>query len=577
LSRNKNEKTFTKIGRKQMSSKQLLTKEQIFEITNSIPERKGIPKDVAVSIKNKLILQLRKDLQNISIYPELFQKFKDEIVRQYYETLVPAGEAVGILTAQSIGERQTQATLSSFHSCGLSIKTVVVGVPRFSELLNATKNPKMTNCIIFLDKEFENISEIRNFASNDFTCINLKRIVKKTKLIRNEPLEDWHYFFNKIFPTNICLDELDWRFRFELNISLMYEYKITIKMVADAIKKEYGDSIVFYTPEYKGIIDVFIEGLYSKIEMSDTESVTTNKSDTDYIEEDEEYEDLEKPIEEEDVMDPFPQRDKNNIDFKKILVNDQEEDIDENIEKIIYMEDKVLPSLLDIKIAGMDGIKDIFFEKRNIAPANSKEILEWIITTEGSNLQELFCHPLVDKTKTLCNDMWEIYKIFGIEAARQFLIEEYMDTVSSDGTFVNISHVQLLVDIMTYTGVIISISRYGQKKIVSGPLAMASFEQSLDNFLKAAINGEKETTNGVSASIMLGKIPNIGTGVFDLSVDIEQLTKQVQTSPKIQTSKVQTSPKIQTSKVQTSPKIQTSKVQTSPKVQTLTKKTFFHK
>jgi DNA-directed RNA polymerase beta' subunit len=178
------------------------------------------------------------------------------------------------------------------------------------------------------------------------------------------------------------------------------------------------------------------------------------------------------------------------------------------------MEDKILPSLQNIRIAGIPNIKDIFFEKRKD---------EWIISTEGSNLYGLFSNPLIDKTKTLCNDMWEIYNVFGIEATRQFLIEEYMDVVSSDGSFVNSSHVELLVDVMVYTGTIISISRYGQKKVGCGPMAKASFEESLENFLKAGVNGEKESTNGVSASIMLGKMPQTGTGVFDMYLDIPKI------------------------------------------------------
>ena len=164
-------------------------------------------------------------------------------------------------------------------------------------------------------------------------------------------------------------------------------------------------------------------------------------------------------------------------------------------------------------------MKEIFFEKRT----NQKE--EWIVTTEGSNLYGLFTHSLVDKKRTLSNNMWEIYRVFGIEATRQFLIEEFMDVVSSDGTFVNSSHVELLVDLMVYTGTIISISRYGQKKVGSGPMSKASFEESLENFLKAGLNGEKETTDGVSASIMLGKLPKTGTGVFDLKVDVNAIMR----------------------------------------------------
>jgi DNA-directed RNA polymerase beta' subunit len=54
-------------------------------------------------------------------------------------------------------------------------------------------------------------------------------------------------------------------------------------------------------------------------------------------------------------------------------------------------------------------------------------------------------------------------------------------------------------------------------------MAKASFEESLENFLKAGVNGEKESADGVSASIMLGKMPNIGTGVFDMMVDMQKL------------------------------------------------------
>ena len=55
---------------------------------------------------------------------------KEEIERQYYKTITPPGESVGVLTAQVL-ERQTQMTLNTFHSAGLAIKTVVTGVLDF--------------------------------------------------------------------------------------------------------------------------------------------------------------------------------------------------------------------------------------------------------------------------------------------------------------------------------------------------------------------------------------------------------------------------------------------------------------
>ena len=83
-------------------------------------------------------------------------------------------------------------------------------------------------------------------------------------------------------------------------------------------------------------------------------------------------------------------------------------------------------------------------------------------------------------------------------------------------SYINIRHIQLLVDVMLYTGSISSISRYGVHKNQSGVLTKCSFEESLDQILKAGVYCEKELINGVSGAIICGKVSNIGTGLCDL-------------------------------------------------------------
>ena len=61
------------------------------------------------------------------------------------------------------------------------------------------------------------------------------------------------------------------------------------------------------------------------------------------------------------------------------------------------------------------------------------------------------------------------------------------------------------------------------KKDESGPFGKASFEETMDNFLNAAVKGEVEPTEGVSASIICGKRANIGTGMVDVKIDIAKL------------------------------------------------------
>lgn len=507
-----------------MSVKVQLSEEQMLDICQSMPINRSLPEHIRLSILSKIKTRLYNDLTRVKIYPHLYQKFKQEIVKYYYKTLVASGEAVGVQVAQSIGERQTQTTLNTFHSSGLSIKTVVVGVPRFSELLNATKSPKMVNCLLYLNESFDDVSSVRKRVDTMFTDITLKRLTKSSMLVKDDPLEDWHKLFCDIF--NVDISTLGWRLRFELDRDVMYEYKVTTKMVANAIKKSYSDAVVLYTPDWKGTVDVFVNK-YEKIEKEDKKSEelddNEDEKEDDGDEKEDEIEFIEDEIEDEDDNKEDEEKEKKenemNDPFYKFIKpkqrdNYKEDIIPDDIDRVIHMEDKVLPALSSIRVCGIENIKDIFYEKRKN---------EWIITTEGSNLYEIFCNPLIDCTRSMSNDMWEIYNIFGIEAVRQFLIEEYMDIVSSDGTFVNISNIELLVDIMVYTGTIISISRYGQKKVGCGPIAKATFEESLENFLKASVNGETENANGVSASIMLGKMPNIGTGVFDLMVDMKRL------------------------------------------------------
>ena len=183
----------------------------------------------------------------------------------------------------------------------------------------------------------------------------------------------------------------------------------------------------------------------------------------------------------------------------------------------IYTEDIIIPNLNKLLVCGIEGIKDYIISKNN----ND----EYLIETEGTNLPKLLSNDKVDFTKTISNNMWNIYECFGVEATRQFLIDEFSKVLNSDGTFINYRHIKLLVDTMTFGGGIVSISRYGTRDKTS-PMARASFEESLDNFLKAGVFGELETTKSISSSIMLGKNSRIGTGMCDVIYDVPTIEEE---------------------------------------------------
>jgi len=59
----------------------------------------------------------------------------------YNNAQAEPGQAVGIVTAQSIGEPGTQMTLRTFHFAGIAERNVTLGLPRLIELVDARKKP----------------------------------------------------------------------------------------------------------------------------------------------------------------------------------------------------------------------------------------------------------------------------------------------------------------------------------------------------------------------------------------------------------------------------------------------------
>merc|ERR1719431_1193898 len=62
-------------------------------------------------------------------------RFKDAMYLKVQQSHVCAGEPVGVLAAQSVGEPSTQMTLNTFHFAGRGEMNVTLGIPRLREIL----------------------------------------------------------------------------------------------------------------------------------------------------------------------------------------------------------------------------------------------------------------------------------------------------------------------------------------------------------------------------------------------------------------------------------------------------------
>ena len=108
-----------------------------------------------------------------------------------------------------------------------------------------------------------------------------------------------------------------------------------------------------------------------------------------------------------------------------------------------------------IVLKGIPGIKKAIMTKNNKHVVNIDDNYvskpQWVIDTDGSSLQELLNHPNVDFTKTISNDIQEIYHLLGIEAAREAIIFELTEVINDAGSYVNQRHISF-ADIMTSRG-----------------------------------------------------------------------------------------------------------------------------
>lgn len=318
----------------------------------------------------------------------------------------------------------------------------------------------MVNCKIFFKDGNKTIQDLRNTINHQIVCLTLKELADTIELKLNKEPEWWYESFKILY--NDEFESLEHCLSFKINKKLMFKYRLKLEDIANVIENDYGDLKCVFSPDSLGQLDVFV----------DMANINFTEKQLLFITEDNMYE--------------------------------------------IYLDECVQPILEKMVICGIPGIQSIYYTKDETRD-------EWYIETDGSNFRKLLGQQLIDYTRLQSNNVWDIYDNLGIEAARQFLIDEFMELMEG----INSCHVLLLVDKMTYTGGISSITRYTLRKDEGGPMARCSFEECTDNYLKAAFQGDRELTKGVSASIICGKRANIGTGFVDLKIDLKKLPKSV--------------------------------------------------
>jgi DNA-directed RNA polymerase II subunit RPB1 len=415
-----------------------------------------------------------------------------EITLSFIKSIAEPGEMVGILAAQSIGEPTTQLNLNTKHFAGVASKSnTVSGVPRINELLSFSKYIKTPQMLVYFNDDIRSERNAVNRIASYFKYLSIGQLIDSAEIYYDIGTD------KKLFSDNVSspffinnqkadLTSLPFVFRIKMNLEKMLDKETTLLDIKTKFysfwHKNYNNTKTMKKNE---------KDIFNKI--SRCAILSNSTADKDQI---------------------------IHIRFSMSSFNYQ------------ILVDFLNIVLEEITLKGIDGISDINMEEhrvlvfdKNTGASNVEK--EFIVTTSGINLEKLRYMKGINHSRISINDIFTVYRNYGIEATRQILMIEYFKVL---GDKLNSTHLSVLVDMMTHNGETTSIDRHGLSKLESDPLARASFEQTMDHFINAAIFNEKDTIKSISSNIMLGRVIPGGTGCFDILLDTHKLENSEYTS-----------------------------------------------
>jgi DNA-directed RNA polymerase II subunit RPB1 len=423
-------------------------------------------------------LATRVILEGYHLNREAFDWVVGEIDQLFNKAIVNAAEMVGTLAAQSIGEPATQMTLNTFHYAGVSSKSVTGGVPRLKEIINVATNIRTPSLTVYLDPEYNKTEVDAHKISRKLAHTRLRDITASVEIFYDPELDttlieedkDFVDAFFAIPDEDIRLElHSPWLLRLELDRAKVLEGRFSMSDIVSAIVDTVGN-------------DVFV------IHSEDNAS---------------------------------------KLVIRIRIVSAEKED-----EELLGDEDMFLKriegTLLDqVELGGVQRITRVFIsdtEKFNKVDSEGKfeKFKQYLLETDGVNLKGVMAIDGVDSTRTYSNNCYEVWETLGIEAGRNAIYTE-LTSVLAAASSVNYRHLALLCDLMCNKGQLMSITRHGINRTDAGALSRCSFEETVEILLEAAAVGDVDDCRGVAENVLLGQMAPMGTGAFDVALDMAML------------------------------------------------------
>jgi len=398
------------------------------------------------------------------------------------------------------------AIRDTFHFAGVAAKSNVTrGVPRIEEILSLSSDPKNPSLTVYLKKEEETDKDKAHAIMYMLEHTILQEIVESieicfdpddlnTMIAEDKSTMEQYRAFESLVDecVNISMTEetnekSKWIIRMVMDQTMMLEKNITMDDVNFTLRNSYGEEISCVFSDYNS------DKLVFRIRMNNIMKQNGSKSG------------------QKKKVNPLDQSDQ-----IYILKNFQDQLLQNIVLRGIKGINKVIMRKIKDNVVETAGV----FKKQDI----------WVLDTVGSNMMSVLALDYIDVTRTISNDIVEVFNVLGIEAARQTIYNELVDVIEFDGTYINSHNFSLLCDRMTFTSKMISIFRHGINNDNIGPIAKASFEETPEMFLKAARHAELDTMRGISANVMCGQEGFYGTSAFQVILDVDEMRNYEETT-----------------------------------------------
>ncbi|KAK4190298.1 hypothetical protein QBC35DRAFT_490623 [Podospora australis] len=501
------------------------------------------------------------------------------LAAKYIRSLVEPGEAVGIVAGQSVGEPSTQMTLNTFHLAGHSAKNVTLGIPRLREILmTASANISTPSMTLVLNEELseqdgeqfaKSISVLPlSHVTKDATV--RERVGRGTAHAQAKTFEIRLRFFEseeytKMYAITIAdvLNTVEKKFIPMLCKLTKKEVKKKMQLSNSAALPDIGvkvGTIEMAAPEGERNLaggededdDDEDDAAGDKRRANRSEAVSYGPNDDDdeaiqrqLAREADDNEDGEERLEIDDEAyggSPRPTRD---LDGKNAESHgaSREARIKEKNEDIVRFRcdeaggewidftleyDSSIPKLLMLNIVQEAVKKSVIQQIARIGhatfdcqkkkdPATGEEkITEMLVHTEGANLKAMQQYgDFINPNRIQTNDIYQVLEVYGVEAARNNIVQELAGVFGGHGIAVDHRHLNLIGDYMTRNGGFTPFNRMGLTGNVS-PFTKMSYETTVGFLKDAVLDGDWDSLATPSSRLVVGKLGTVGTGSFDL-------------------------------------------------------------